>query len=246
MNLNTSSREQRNNGKFELTCLQTNTSTESMVDLGAMRREQMPLLEALVRCSSGPMPGMEGCRYQISIGDGFATYEISERRRKIVSGVLVWNPSAEAQAWEIALEGDKGNRHDPGRDRRRHNANRAPSDAGQARHAALAGFQLAWWRAQRWDRSQSLVFAGFSHRRGARHHRAGGCRDHLPALGTGKFRDAPLLRHPREGAGRKVSSGIILGKVPAGAWGPGRHDPGKRPRGLLPGGWLEKKNRQLS
>lgn len=107
MNLNTSTREQRNNGKLELTCLQTNTSTESMVDLGAMRREQMPALEALVRCSSGPMPGMEGSRYQVSIGDGFATYEIRERRRKIVSGVLVWNPSAEAQAWEIAQRATK-------------------------------------------------------------------------------------------------------------------------------------------
>jgi len=107
MNLNTSTREQRNNGKLELTCLQTNTSTESMVDLGAMRREQMPALEALVRCSSGPMPGMERCRYQVSIGDGFATYEILEQRTKIISGVLAWESSAEESAWKIAQRATK-------------------------------------------------------------------------------------------------------------------------------------------
>jgi hypothetical protein len=107
MNLNTMTKQQTNNGKLELTCLQTNTSTESVVDLGAMRREQMPVLGALARANSGPVPGKPGYSYRLDIRKGFATYEIRERRRKIVSGVVAWNPAAEAEAWKMAQDATK-------------------------------------------------------------------------------------------------------------------------------------------
>jgi len=105
MNLNPETKQQTDNGKLELTCLQTNTSTESVVDLGAMRREQMPVLEALARANSGPVPGKQGYSYRLNIRDGFATYEIRERRRKIISGVVAWNPAAEA--WKMAQDATK-------------------------------------------------------------------------------------------------------------------------------------------
>jgi hypothetical protein len=102
MNLNPETKQQRNNGKLELTCLQTNTSTESVVDLEAIHNDKMPVLGELLRYKGGHVPGMEGYKWSLERGQGMATYEVRDGRAKILSGVVVWKSDAQTRAWEIA------------------------------------------------------------------------------------------------------------------------------------------------
>lgn len=94
--------QNNNQTKVQLTCLQTNTATESVVDLGAMRNDKMPVLGELLRYKGGHVPGMAGYKWSLDRGEGLATYEVRDGRTKVLSGVVVWERDAQERAWQIA------------------------------------------------------------------------------------------------------------------------------------------------
>jgi len=85
-----------------LTCLQTNTTSETHVSLENLERALVPTLAKLVREGGGPLPTLGGYTCRLKIKGGYACYDIYFRRSKIISGVVAWNPGDEDSAWQLA------------------------------------------------------------------------------------------------------------------------------------------------